>query len=180
VVCFDSLLVAALGFFAGVISVFAHLAWDAPQILLSETASAAPLIVGGPKMLQRTIRFADTIVKSIREATAKRGFSSPTVFIRHAVEQELSGHKEELANAEQRLAAIIEQVRQELGPLGRTQQALFALVDSLAKVVLTCVPELSGEAREVALATAQRRHARLVKRRPIDERRFALGNAGAN
>ena len=27
-VCFDSLLVAALGFFAGVISVFAHLAWD--------------------------------------------------------------------------------------------------------------------------------------------------------
>jgi hypothetical protein len=114
-------------------------------------------------MPQRTIRFSDTTYQSVREATAKRGFSSPTVFIRHAVEQELSGHKEDLASAEQRLAASIEQVRQELLPLGRAQQALFALVDSLAKVVLTCVPEPTGEAMEAALATAQRRHARLVK-----------------
>lgn len=114
-------------------------------------------------MPQRTIRFSETTDNSVREAATKRGFSSPTVFIRHAVEQELSGHTEELASAEQRLAASIEQIRRELGPLGRAQQALFALVDSLAKVVLTCVPEPSGEAREVALATAQRRYARLVK-----------------
>jgi len=114
-------------------------------------------------MPQRTIRFSDTTDKSVREAAAKRGFSSPTAFVRHAVVQELSGRKEDLASAEQRLAASIEQVRQELGPLGRAQQALFALVDSLAKVVLTCVPEPAGEAREAALAMAQRRYARLVK-----------------
>jgi hypothetical protein len=90
-------------------------------------------------MPQRTIRFSETTDKSVREAAAKRSFSSPTAFIRHVVEQELSGHQEDLASAEQRLAASIELVRQELGPLGRAQQALFALVDSLAKVVLTCV-----------------------------------------
>ena len=114
-------------------------------------------------MPQRAIRFSETTDKSILEASVKRGFSTPTAFIRHAVEQELSGHKEELASAEQRLAASIEQVRQQLLPLGRAQQALFALVDSLAKVVLTCVPEPAEETREAALATAQRRYTRLVK-----------------
>jgi hypothetical protein len=92
-------------------------------------------------MAQRAIRFSESTDKGIREATQKHGFSSPTAFIRHAVEQALSGHKEELASAEQRLAASMEQVRQELLALGRTQQALFALVDSLAKILLTCIPE---------------------------------------
>ena len=114
-------------------------------------------------MPQRAIRFSEPTDEGIRDAAAKRGFSSPTAFIRHAVEQELSGHKEELASAEQRLAASIEQLRQEVLPLGRAQQALFALVDSLAKVVLTCVPEPVGEAREIAVAKAQSRYARLVK-----------------
>lgn len=65
-------------------------------------------------MAQRAIRFSESTDKGIREATEKRGFSSPTAFIRHAVEQALSGHKEELASSEQRLAASMEQVRQEL------------------------------------------------------------------
>jgi hypothetical protein len=94
-----------------------------------------------PNMAQRPIRFSDTTDKRIREATEKRGFSSPTAFIRHAVEQELSGHKEELVSAEERLAAGIEQDRQAVLVLGRAQQALFALVDSLGKILLTCIPE---------------------------------------
>jgi len=97
-------------------------------------------------MPQRAIRFSETTAKGIQAAAEKRGFSSPTAFIRPAVEEELAGHKEELASAEQRLAASIEQVRQEVLPLGRAQQALFALVDSLAKVMLTCVPEPVGDA----------------------------------
>ena len=114
-------------------------------------------------MAQRAIRFSDTTDKSIREVVEKRGFSSPTAFIRHAVEQELSGHREELVGAEERLAAGIEQVRQAVIPLGRAQQAMFALVDSLAKVLLTCIPEPEGLALEAAVAKAQGRHARLLK-----------------
>ena len=114
-------------------------------------------------MAQRAIRFSETTDKGIQEATRKRGFSSPTAFIRHSVEQELSGRSEELVGAEERLAASTEQVRREVFRLGRAQQALFAFVDSLAKVLLTCVPEPGGEAMEAAVARARGRHARLLK-----------------
>jgi len=116
-----------------------------------------------PVMAQRAIRFSDTTDKSIREVVEKRGFSSPTAFIRHAVDQEISGHGKELVGAEERLAAGIEQVRRPVLPLGRAQQAMFALVDSLAKVLLTCIPEPDGLALEAAVAKTQGRHARLLK-----------------
>ena len=93
----------------------------------------------------------------------KRGFSSPTAFIRHAVEQELTTRQDELVSAEERLVASIEQVRHALVPMARAQQALFALVDSLAKILLTCIPEPEGHALEAAIASAQGRHARLLK-----------------
>ena len=114
-------------------------------------------------MAQRAIRFSERTDKEIQAATRKRGFSSPTAFIRHLVERELSGRGEELVGAEERLVASVERVRQEVFRLGRTQQALFAFLDSLAKVVLTCVPEPGGEAMEVAVARARGRHARLLK-----------------
>jgi len=114
-------------------------------------------------MAQRAIRFSEATDKGIREAVEKRRFSSPTAFIRHAVEQELAGRQDELLNAEGRLAASIEQVRQTVLPVARTQQALFALVDSLAKILLTCIPEPDGYALEAAVARAQSRHARLLK-----------------
>ncbi|MGD0135335.1 MAG: hypothetical protein ABSE57_25090 [Bryobacteraceae bacterium] len=77
--------------------------------------------------------------------------------------QEVSGHREELVGAEERLVAGIEQVRQAVIPLGRAQQAMFALVDSLAKVLPTCIPAADGLALEAAVAKAQGRHARLLK-----------------
>ena len=69
-----------------------------------------------------------------------------------------------MIGAEERLAASMEQMRREIFRLGRAQQALFAFVDSLAKVLLTCVPEPGGEAMEAAVARARGRHARLLKK----------------
>jgi hypothetical protein len=106
---------------------------------------------------QRAIRFSDTTDKGIQEAARKRGFSSPTAFIRHSVEQELSGRSEEFVGAEERLAASTEQGRREVFRLGRALQALFAFVDSLG------VPEPGREAMEAAVARARGRHARLLK-----------------
>jgi len=114
-------------------------------------------------MAQRAIRFSEATDRGIHEATEKRGFSSPTAFIRHAVEQELAGHAEQLATTEERLIAGIEQVMGEVIRLGRSQQALFALLDSLAKILLTCIPEPDIYALEAAVARAQGRHARLLK-----------------
>ena len=57
-------------------------------------------------MRQRAIRSSKTTDKRIQEATEKRGFSSPTAFIRYAVEQELSGQREKLVTAEERRLAM--------------------------------------------------------------------------
>jgi hypothetical protein len=114
-------------------------------------------------MAQRAIRFSETTDQGIQEAARKRGFSSPTAFIRHSVEQELSVRGAELVGAEERIAASVEQVRREVFRLGRAQQALFAFVDSLAKILLTCLPEPGGEVMKAAVARARGRHARLLR-----------------
>ena len=46
--------------------------------------------------------------------------------------------------------------------MSERNRRLFALVDSLAKVFLTCVSEPRGTALEPALAEARNRHARLL------------------
>ena len=129
----------------------------------SRRGLAVSLSGEGSHMAQRAIRFSEAMDKGIQEATEKRGFSSPTAFIRHAVEQELAGHAEQLATTEERLVAGIEQVKGEVIGLKRSQQALFALLDSLAKILLTCIPEPDIHALEAAVARAQGRHARLLK-----------------
>jgi hypothetical protein len=47
--------------------------------------------------------------------------------------------------------------------VGRAQQALFAYVETLAKALLTCVPEPPPEARPRAVACAKERYERLIK-----------------
>ena len=57
----------------------------------------------------------------------------------------------------------IDQVRRDVFRLGRAQQALFAYLDTLAKALLTCVPEPPAEAKPQAVARAKERHDRLLK-----------------
>ena len=114
-------------------------------------------------MPRRTIRLSTDENERIRSAAKLRGYSSPSSFLRAAIQKELGEREDGMIGTEERLAASIEQVRREVFRLGRTQQALFAFVDSLAKVLLTCVPEPGGEAMEAAVARARGRHARLLK-----------------
>jgi hypothetical protein len=99
----------------------------------------------------------------IQSAAKLRGYSSPSAFLRAAIQKELGECEDTIIGAEARIAASLEQVRGEVFRLGRAQQALFAFVDSLAKVVLTCLPEPGGDAMEAAVARARGRHARLLK-----------------
>ena len=114
-------------------------------------------------MPQRSIRFSEKILKETEATARARGFSSATMFIRYAVEQELAARQEGLTGAEERLAGSVEQVRRELFRLGRAQQALFAYLDTLAKTLLTCVPEPPADAKAQAVARARERHDRLLK-----------------
>jgi hypothetical protein len=71
--------------------------------------------------------------------------------------------QDDLIGVEERLVATIDQVRRELYRVRRAQQALFAFVDSLAKVLLTCIPEPPPPGREPAIARAKERHNLLLK-----------------
>ena len=114
-------------------------------------------------MEPRTIRFSDQTMKEIEIAARERSFGSPSGFIRYAVEQELSGRQDGLTGAEERLAASIEHVRRDMFRLMRAQQALFAYVDTLAKTILTCMPEPPVDAKPQAVAQAKERYNRLLK-----------------
>ena len=112
---------------------------------------------------QRTIGFSEKLTKEIDRVSCERNFPSPTAFIRYAVEQELSGRKDELVGAEERLAASIELGRLDMFRLMRAQQALFAYIDTLTKTILTCVPEPPADAKPQAVARAKERYERLLK-----------------
>ncbi len=114
-------------------------------------------------MEPRTVRFSEKGIAEIESAAKQRGFDSPSSFIRYAVEQEISGRQDGLTGAEERLAASIEQVRKDLYRLVRVQQALFAYVDTLAKTILTCMPEPPADAKPQAVARAKERYDRLLK-----------------
>jgi Arc/MetJ-type ribon-helix-helix transcriptional regulator len=114
-------------------------------------------------MPRRTIRLTADIDERVQSAVKQKGYANPSAFLRAAIDHELSGREDTIIGSEERLAASMEQMRREVFRLGRAHQALFAFVDSLAKILLTCVPEPSGEAMEAAVARARGRHARLLK-----------------
>jgi Arc/MetJ-type ribon-helix-helix transcriptional regulator len=113
-------------------------------------------------MPRRTIRLTSATDERIESAAKLGGYSSPSAFLRAAINKELRQGREGLGRAEKQIVASILEVRHDIRRMERAQQALFALVDSLAKVPLTCVPEPRGAALEPALAEARNRHARLL------------------
>jgi Arc/MetJ-type ribon-helix-helix transcriptional regulator len=116
-------------------------------------------------MSQRTIRFSETTKTQIDQAVEQGGFSSPTAFIRYAVQQQLAGRasQEGDGGTEERLGANLEQLRREVVRLSRAQQALFAYLDTLGKTILTCIPEPPNDARPQAVARAKERYDRMLK-----------------
>ena len=106
-------------------------------------------------MPRRTIRLTTDTDERSQSAAKLRGYSSPSVFLRAAIQKELDGREDSIIGAEARIAACLEQVRGEVFRFGCAQQALFAFMDSLPKVALTCLPEPGGDTMEAAVARAR-------------------------
>ena len=113
-------------------------------------------------MPRRTIRLTTAIDERINSAAKLRGYSSPSAFLRAAIKRELAERTEGTGSGAEQIVGCFREVQQDVRRVERTQQALFALVDSLAKVFLTCVPEPRGAAMEPALAEARNRHSRML------------------
>lgn len=114
-------------------------------------------------MLKRTIRMTPETIQRLQSAAKLRGYANASAFIREAIGNELRGREDTMGGGEQRLSANMEQLRMEIQRLGRVQVALFAYMDSLAKILLTCVPEPVGDAMDAAVTRARGRHTRLLK-----------------
>ena len=116
-------------------------------------------------MAQMTFRVTDDLDKRIEAAVEERGLNSVAAFIRLAVQNELdrAESQRKVEALEERLAATLTRVSDEVRKLVNGQQAVIALIDSLSKVILTCVPEPEAAAFNRAVAMARDRYQKFLK-----------------
>jgi len=114
-------------------------------------------------MTPRTVRCGKDLDERLVNSAKERGFISASAFVRTAIENEIRRRGGSAQQAEDRTAAGLERVSADLRRLATGQQALFAFVDALAKTVLTCVPEPSGDAYQQAISRAKVRYDRFLK-----------------
>jgi hypothetical protein len=98
----------------------------------------------------------------ITEAGPAKGYTNPSAFIRAAIQNELDG-RPELTETEDRIAGGFDRISRDNARIVRGQQALYALLDTFVKTVLTCMPEPSSDARPQAIARAKDRYHVLIK-----------------
>ena len=87
------------------------------------------------------VRMTEASYKAILQAAKTRQYASPSAFIRAALDKELRGSESTLNESEQRISASLERNSKEIQRVSTAQQALFAYVDALAKVILTRIKE---------------------------------------
>src|SRR5262245_36521449 len=113
-------------------------------------------------MAQRTVRLPEELARQLDETATQRGFRSASALIRHAIRNELRHDEPSVHQAEERIAASLDRIVRELRSLHTAQVATFALADTLAKLILTCMPEPSAEIAEQARSRARRRYEKFL------------------
>jgi Arc/MetJ-type ribon-helix-helix transcriptional regulator len=116
-------------------------------------------------MAERGLRLTEELQKRISAAVEERGLNSAAAFIRLAIQNELerAESQRKIEALEERLAASLSRVSDEVRKLVNGQQAVIALIDSLSKVILTCVPEPEAAAFNRAVANARDRYQKFLK-----------------
>ncbi len=116
-------------------------------------------------MIKRTIRLPRELDKKIKEAATAHGFRTTSDFARDALKSALDESKNLSAveDAEQRLVAGLDRMARELRSVRRVQQAQFAFTETLAKLLLTCLPEPSSDVYAQAKARAMARYSEFLK-----------------
>ena len=109
------------------------------------------------------IRFSEATYKAVVHAAKVRDFASPSAFMRAAVEKELRGAEAILDESEQRINASLEKYSKQVRRVSTGQQALFAYVDTLAKVILSTLPDTDEDTRNAAVARGKLRYSRFLK-----------------
>jgi len=116
-------------------------------------------------MAQRNLRLTDDLTRRINDAVTERGFSSAAALIRAAIQNELERAEAQrrIEALEERIATTLVRLAEEVRKLANGQQAAIALIDSLSKVILTCIPEPEPAAFTRAMSIARDRYQKFLK-----------------
>ena len=120
-----------------------------------------PNLVRG--MRNTVVRLSESLRDRVEKAARKSGYATTSAFIRAALEERVSDRDATLTDAEQRVAASLDQLGRQLRRLGTTQQAQFALTAAFARLFLICVPEPPKDVFELAKAKAKGRYEKLLR-----------------
>jgi hypothetical protein len=100
---------------------------------------------------------------TVMKRTARgRGFRSANAYLEAVVTRDLRDSTSEQADREAFLAASLDRLSKEVRTLHTAQQALFASVDSLTRLFLTCIPEPPPEGLDQAKRKARLRYERFL------------------
>jgi hypothetical protein len=111
----------------------------------------------------RGMRLGEATYKAVVQAAKVRSYDSPSAFMRAAIEKELRGVGATLDESEQRIIASLERYSKQVRRVSTGQQALFAYMDALAKVILSTLPDTDENARTAAVARGKLRYSRFLK-----------------
>ena len=114
------------------------------------------------KSARIAVRLSPTLQVQVSETAKTKGYATPSAFVRATLHDALNG-RNQLFNAEEKTAGSLERILRDIRRLGWSQQAVFALIDTLAKAILTCMPEPPVESRRQASALAGERYEALMK-----------------
>ena len=109
------------------------------------------------------IRFNEATYKAVVQAAKTRDYASPSAFMRAAVEKELRGADAALDESEKRISASLEKYSKQVRRVSTGQQALFAYMDALAKVILSTLPDTDEDTRKAEVARGKLRYSRFLK-----------------
>jgi hypothetical protein len=92
------------------------------------------------------------------QAAKVRSYDSSSAFMRAAIEKELRGADATLNDSEQGIIAPLERYSKQVRRVSTGQQALFAYMDVLAKVILSTLPDTDEDTRQAAAARGKLRY----------------------
>lgn len=117
---------------------------------------------GTARSARIAVRLSQEDHRRVEETAKTRGYATPSAFVRAAIRNELNG-RAELTGTEERIAGGFDRMSREISRVCRSQQAIFALMDTFAKTLLTCVPEPPPDVRPQAIARARDRYQQLIQ-----------------
>jgi hypothetical protein len=108
------------------------------------------------------LRLSEEQLAVVKRTAQVRGFRSVSGYIQAVLTRDLRDSPPDQSDREAFVAASIDRLSKEIRNLHTTQQALFAAVDSLTRMFLTCIPEPPPEALDQAKRKARLRYERYL------------------